>query len=96
MRAKKRFEVPEDEPYAVCIARVAQLDRASASGAEGCGFDHRLAHHSFSALDHHGLFVQLDICLEEPGRVWKVLERLGFTERFYAGSKRRESELAKL
>src|SRR5262245_41251666 len=26
-------------------ARVAQLDRASASGAEGCGFDPRLAHH---------------------------------------------------
>ncbi len=26
------------------IARVAQLDRASASGAEGCGFDPRLAH----------------------------------------------------
>ena len=25
-------------------ARVAQLDRASASGAEGCGFDPRLAH----------------------------------------------------
>ena len=28
------------------VARVAQLDRASASGAEGCGFDPRLAHHS--------------------------------------------------
>ena len=27
-------------------ARVAQLDRASASGAEGCGFDPRLAHQS--------------------------------------------------
>src|SRR5689334_361665 len=26
------------------FARVAQLDRASASGAEGCGFDPRLAH----------------------------------------------------
>ena len=26
------------------VARVAQLDRASASGAEGCGFDPRLAH----------------------------------------------------
>jgi hypothetical protein len=29
-------------------ARVAQLDRASASGAEGCGFDPRFAHHSNS------------------------------------------------
>ena len=28
-----------------CLARVAQLDRASASGAEGCGFDPRLAYH---------------------------------------------------
>ena len=28
----------------VRFARVAQLDRASASGAEGCGFDPRLAH----------------------------------------------------
>ena len=27
-------------------ARVAQLDRASASGAEGCGFDPRLAYHT--------------------------------------------------
>ena len=27
-----------------CLARVAQLDRASASGAEGCGFDPRLAY----------------------------------------------------
>jgi hypothetical protein len=27
-----------------CLARVAQLDRASASEAEGCGFDPRLAH----------------------------------------------------
>ncbi|MFM1941132.1 MAG: hypothetical protein RI897_114 [Verrucomicrobiota bacterium] len=27
------------------VARVAQLDRASASGAEGCGFDPRLAYH---------------------------------------------------
>ncbi len=33
---------------ASCIrARVAQLDRASASGAEGCGFDPRPAHHFF-------------------------------------------------
>jgi hypothetical protein len=28
------------------VARVAQLDRASASEAEGCGFDSRRAHHS--------------------------------------------------
>src|SRR6185503_16112653 len=27
-----------------CLARVAQLDRASASGAEGRGFESRLAH----------------------------------------------------
>ena len=32
--------------YCWAGARVAQLDRASASGAEGCGFDPRLAHQS--------------------------------------------------
>jgi hypothetical protein len=30
--------------FAATSARVAQLDRASASGAEGCGFDPRLAY----------------------------------------------------
>src|SRR5882672_4328684 len=33
-------------------ARVAQLDRASASGAEGCGFDPRLAHHLPSLMNN--------------------------------------------
>ncbi len=32
-------------------ARVAQLDRALASGAKGCGFKSRLAHH-FSRFSH--------------------------------------------
>src|SRR5690348_10285250 len=35
-----------DWPIFRAVARVAQLDRASASGAEGCGFDPRLAHQS--------------------------------------------------
>src|SRR5262249_50687726 len=36
-------------------ARVAQLDRVTASGAEGCGFNSRHAHHSFSGHFQHFL-----------------------------------------
>ena len=35
----------------IAFARVAQLDRASASGAEGCGFDPRLAYQFFILPD---------------------------------------------
>ena len=44
-----QFENPFEQlsrgRYAGGIARVAQLDRALASEAEGCGFDPRRAHH---------------------------------------------------
>ena len=36
--------------YSEDTARVAQLDRASASEAEGCGFNPRRAHHLFIAI----------------------------------------------
>ncbi len=37
------------------IAPVAQLDRALASGAKGCEFDPRQAHHDFPAVFTNGL-----------------------------------------
>jgi hypothetical protein len=43
-------------------ARVAQLDRASASEAEGCGFDSRHAHHS-TTLNTVGGVLQNGIAL---------------------------------
>ena len=39
------FEHCAPNRYADDVARVAQLDRVSASEAEGCGFDPRRAHH---------------------------------------------------
>ncbi len=36
--------------YCDGVARVAQLDRASVSEAEGCGFDPRRAHQRFTSV----------------------------------------------
>ena len=54
-----RSGIPTFSPSRI-RARVAQLDRASASGAEGCGFDPRPAHHFF-----FGFFPILSFFTEE-------------------------------
>src|SRR5437762_5126090 len=46
-------------------ARVAQLDRASASGAEGCGFDPRLAYHFETCASQN-----LSICKRNLRQRW--------------------------
>src|ERR1043166_1233235 len=63
-------------------ARVAQLDRASASGAEGCGFDPRRAHHFGKSLCRflQVAFVQLATRPEQTARdeieITRVAHRL--------------------
>jgi hypothetical protein len=52
-----RFQLSKSAPAGIVggVARVAQLDRASASEAEGCGFDPRHAHQpslSFPLVKH--------------------------------------------
>jgi hypothetical protein len=50
-------------PIFSAVARVAQLDRASVSEAEGCGFDPRLAHHftNSAIANRRHLFRNLDL-----------------------------------
>ena len=51
-----RFRLSKNPPaHNLCLtARVAQLDRASASEAEGCGFNSRHAHHSCESVNTVG------------------------------------------
>ena len=55
-RARRHHKICENQPdlwlIAVFIALVAQLDRALASGAKGCGFDPRRAHSLSQTLFH--------------------------------------------
>src|SRR5439155_5546752 len=50
----RRRDSPNVSSRLARSARVAQLDRVTASGAEGCGFDSRRAHHWFGNVSPLG------------------------------------------
>jgi hypothetical protein len=54
----KRGSIRYKIVYLQQFARVAQLDRASVSEAEGCGFDPRRAHHYLLRLNLRGNYVR--------------------------------------
>jgi hypothetical protein len=78
MTPRKRIALADAVSYCGVLskARVAQLDRASASGAEGCGFDPRLAY-QFHVTFASGLAPGLTFgfaCLhaEREGTLWAI------------------------
>jgi hypothetical protein len=68
MTPRKRIALADAVSYCGVLskARVAQLDRASASGAEGCGFDPRLAY------QFHVTFGFACLRAEMEGTLWAI------------------------